>query len=153
MKQALEIVRQNFSCKITKKSADLEMKPLLDKVFLWRASVVQGVILVVSFLEIFDNSSWFPQCDASVGVLNGKDPALYVYFLIWWLMEFCHVCWGVSANLRRRETRFTHHLLQIRNFELLKDNCNLPWIGTGSYELLMEWPSGKAEKTHHDRKE
>jgi len=35
----------------------LEMKPLLDKVFLWRASVVQGVILVVNFLKIFDNSS------------------------------------------------------------------------------------------------
>jgi hypothetical protein len=31
--------------------------------------------------------------------------------------------------------------------------ATFPWIGTSSYELSREWPSGKAEKTHHDRKE
>ena len=67
------------------------MKPLLDEVFLWRGSIVQGVILVVSFLEIFDDSAGFPQSDASVGVFNGRNSAVYVDFLKWWLMEFSHV--------------------------------------------------------------
>lgn len=69
----------------------LEMQPALLLEFLGAGGVREGVGCVVGFEEVLDDRTRFPQFHARVGVLDGRDTAVWILGLERWLFEFGEV--------------------------------------------------------------
>lgn len=54
-------------------STDLEEEPLLSLVFLCYAGWLEFLLFVVGLDQVVDDGTAFPQGDAGVGVMNGRD--------------------------------------------------------------------------------
>lgn len=112
----MEHTEPNGLSEIRALSRHLVVQPLLRLEILGGASgEANGVLLIVGFDEVFDDSAGFPERDTGVGIFDGGDTAVGVEFLEGVLFHFGEL----------EEFGFVGEL------EFFEDGGHLPRVGTG----------------------
>lgn len=110
---------------------------MLQLILFRRRGVCEFILLVVFFDEVFEDGAGFPQCDAGVGVFDGRGAAVGAQLLVLGLLEVGEV----------------PELVLVGDVELLEEEDDLPaegekvsigsrnWRGRGTYGLgPPAWP-------------
>jgi hypothetical protein len=138
------------------------MQPSFDKILLRGFRVCQRIGRVIRIDQIFYDRAGFPGSDACVWVFDYRDTAVGVELFEGRLFEIAMsgrvLGFGVNGEILKWEGKdrsiVTHEFGFVGDFELLKDNGDLPGARTLGLNMLEQLTCcARNEKTYHGHKE